>query len=92
MRDSAARQLDALLGARRAAILRTLERPETPGHLAAVLNATPGAASYQLNTLEAAGLITRRRVGREVVVRRTRRGTALLAIYLTEPPGAAQKR
>ncbi len=85
MRDLASRQLEALLGAPRTAILRTLERPETSGTLAGVLETTPGAASYHLNALEAAGLVSRRRVGREVIVRRTGRGSALLAIYRPEP-------
>ena len=92
VRDSASRQLEALLGSRRSAILRTLDRPETSGALAGVMRTTPGAASYHLNTLEEAGLISRRRVGREVIVRRTSRGNALLAIYRGERrPRAAQK-
>jgi DNA-binding transcriptional ArsR family regulator len=73
--------LEGLLGAQRARILMHLERPATPGELADVMIATPGAATYQLRALESAGLITRRRDGRNVTVARTALGTSLLALY-----------
>ncbi len=73
--------LEGLLGAQRARILMHLERPATPGELAEVMYVTRGAATYQLRALESAGLITRRRTGRNVTVERTDRGTSLLALY-----------
>lgn len=73
--------LEGLLGAQRARILLHLEHPATPGELADVMVATPGAATYQLRALESAGLITRSREGRNVTVERTELGTSLLALY-----------
>ena len=73
--------LDALLGAQRAKILRRLDRPATAGELAQALLAVPSAATHHVTALEAAGLVRRERRGRHVVVRRTARGEALLALY-----------
>ena len=73
--------LDALLGEPRAKILRRLDRPATAGELAQALLAVPSAATHHVSALEAAGLVRRERRGRHVVVRRTARGEALLALY-----------
>jgi len=75
--------LDALLGAPRANVLRLLDRPHLAGQLARSLFMRPSGMTHHLKALEAAGLILRERVGREVVVHRTSRGGALLALYET---------
>jgi DNA-binding transcriptional ArsR family regulator len=73
--------LDGLLGGPRALILRVLDRPATAGAVAAALQAVPSAATHHVAALEAAGLVVRERSGQNVVVHRTARGTALLALY-----------
>jgi DNA-binding transcriptional ArsR family regulator len=73
--------LEALLGRQRSTILRHLERPTTSGEIAEALWTVPGGATHHLRWLEAAGLVTRRRRGRYVLVERTPRGSALLALY-----------
>jgi DNA-binding transcriptional ArsR family regulator len=73
--------LETLLGPQRAAILRLLDRPATCGAIAVALLIAPGGVTHHLQRLEAAGLARRRRRGRDVVVERTRRGGALLALY-----------
>ena len=73
--------LEALLGAPRAAILRALGCPISIGRLAETLRSVPSAATHHVSALEAAGLVTRDRTGRHVLVRRTERGEALLALY-----------
>ena len=78
--------LEALLGAPRALILRLVERPRTNNEVAAALHVVPSAATRHLAALEAAGLVSRRRSGRALVVRRTARGDALLALYESASP------
>ncbi|MGH9184277.1 MAG: winged helix-turn-helix domain-containing protein [Acidimicrobiales bacterium] len=73
--------LEALIGEQRARILRRLDRPATAGKIAELIVGTPSAATHHLTALEKAGLAARERQGRFVVVRRTARGTALLALY-----------
>lgn len=73
--------LAALVGPQRARILHRLDEPATAGELAAMLHAVPSMASHHLRALEAAGLITRTREGRTVRVRRSARGTELVALY-----------
>jgi DNA-binding transcriptional ArsR family regulator len=73
--------LEALLGPARTRILRQLDRPRPVGRLAEALYAAPSVATHHANALETAGLIERQRHGRHVLVRRTARGTALLALY-----------
>ena len=73
--------LEALLGAPRAAVLRALRCPISIGRLAETLRSVPSAATHHVGALEAAGLVTRDRSGRHVLVRRTERGEALLALY-----------
>jgi len=73
--------LEALLGPRRAAILRYLDRPRTAGRVAEVMSATPSAVTHHLRALEAAGLVVRERSGRRVIVHRSARGSALVGLY-----------
>jgi DNA-binding transcriptional ArsR family regulator len=71
--------LNALIGQRRATILRELDRPAATLTLARRLGVSPGGVSDHLNVLHRAGLVTRRRDGREVVYSRTISGDALCA-------------
>ncbi|HMJ96733.1 MAG TPA: winged helix-turn-helix domain-containing protein, partial [Thermoleophilaceae bacterium] len=80
-RDESPAALEALLGHQRALILRHLDRPTSPGRLAEALIAVPSAASHHLTVLERAGLVERERQGRNVLVRRTERGTGILSLY-----------
>jgi DNA-binding transcriptional ArsR family regulator len=75
------RSLEALLGIPRARLLRELGRPASNGGLAAKLQTVPSAVTHHVTALEAAGLVARERSGRHVIVSRTRRGDALLALY-----------
>lgn len=77
--DSAS--LDALLGAGRARVVRELARPSTSSQLASVLDVSLGTVSSHLAVLREAGVITRARVGRNVVYRLTDRGSGLLAMW-----------
>jgi DNA-binding transcriptional ArsR family regulator len=73
--------LEALLGIPRAQILRAVRVPTSIGSLAELLRAVPSAATHHVGALEAAGLVTRARRGRNVLVRSTTRGEALLELY-----------
>ena len=73
--------LEGLLGVPRAQILRTVARPTSIGRLAEALRAVPSAATHHVKALEAAGLVVRDRRGRNVVVRHSARGMALLELY-----------
>jgi hypothetical protein len=73
--------LEALLGPRRARLLRSLQLHSTNRRLAEALSTVPSAVTHHVEALETAGLVTRERHGRHVVVRRTPRGEALLALY-----------
>ena len=82
LRESAPPEsLEALLGVQRTAILRHLDNECSVGALAELLLAVASAATHHVALLESAGLVTRERRGRRVLVRRTARGTALLALY-----------
>lgn len=70
--------LTLLLGPIRATILRALAKPVTMGSLATQLNSGPSTATYHCVQLASAGLVVRRRDGREVRVQRTPRGDALV--------------
>ncbi|OUC94286.1 ArsR/SmtB family transcription factor [Streptosporangium minutum] len=70
--------LAALLGRTRAQILTALADPATTSALARRMTLTPGAVSQHLTVLADAGLVTRRRLGREVVYRRTPMGDSLV--------------
>ena len=73
--------LHALLGVQRTLLLQRLDQPHTPGRLAEILRLSPSAITFHLRALEAAGLVYRERHGRNIIVRRTARGTHLLALY-----------
>jgi hypothetical protein len=75
--------LEALLGGPRARILRELDRPATNNRLAAVLQTVPSAATHHVSALSAAGLVVRDRSNGGLLVRRTARGDALVALYDT---------
>jgi DNA-binding transcriptional ArsR family regulator len=70
--------LDALLGRRRAAILRTLRAPATTHDLAARLQASPAGVSEHLGVLRRAGLVSAQRDGRRVLYVRTAAGEQVL--------------
>lgn len=80
---SAPASLDALLGRQRAQLLRTVGRPTSNSRLAERLHIVPSAVTHHVTALESAGLVIRHRKGRNVTVRRTPRGEALLALYAT---------
>ncbi|MBP2702545.1 winged helix-turn-helix transcriptional regulator [Microbispora sp. RL4-1S] len=71
------RALSALLGRTRAQILTALDEPGSTTGLARRLDLTPGAVSQHLTVLHDGGLVTRQRLGREVLYRRTAMGDAL---------------
>lgn len=71
------RALGALIGQTRAAMLTTLTEPCSTTTLAHRLQVTPGAVSQHLSVLLDAGMVTRSRVGRQVLYRRTRSGDML---------------
>ncbi|MFI5691874.1 ArsR/SmtB family transcription factor [Kribbella sp. NPDC051586] len=72
--------LDVVLGGPRARVLRMLGCALTVGAIAAELGVTPAAASRHCDVLTRAGLITRDRHGRQVLVSRTSRGNNLLDV------------
>ncbi len=69
--------LAALIGHSRAAMLTALAEPCSTTALARRLQITPGAVSQHLSVLVDAGMVTRSRVGRRVLYRRTRTGDML---------------
>lgn len=73
--------LGALLGEPRAEILRRVDRPTPAGRLATDLLFTPSAITHHVNALARAGLVTRHRQGRQVLVTRSPRGSTLLHLY-----------
>ncbi len=75
----AAHALAALIGQTRAAVLTALAEPCSTTALARRLSITPGAVSQHLSVLLDAGMVTRSRVGRLVLYRRTRTGDMLAA-------------
>lgn len=77
--------IDGLLGARRADILRLLDRPAVAGAVAVALDSSPSAITHHVTALESAGLVRRERTGQHVWIHRTARASALLALY--EPSG-----
>ena len=70
--------LAALIGASRARILLALAEPATTTALAGRMELTPGAVSQHLKVLAGGGLAVGRRLGKEVVYRRTPTGDALV--------------
>jgi DNA-binding transcriptional ArsR family regulator len=73
--------LEALLGTSRTRVLQRLDRPLTAGALAEISRLDPSSLTYHLDALESAGLVVRRRRGRNVIVHRTSLGTRLLSLY-----------
>ncbi|WP_344862015.1 ArsR/SmtB family transcription factor [Planomonospora alba] len=70
--------LAALIGRSRAQILTALAEPATTSALARRMELTPGAVSQHLSVLADGGLVTRHRLGREVLYRRTPVGDSLV--------------
>lgn len=69
--------LARILGATRAAILADLAAPRSTTEVAQRLSLSPGGTSHHLTALRDAGLVTGRRVGRQVLYVRTALGDAL---------------
>ena len=90
--ERASDSLLALLGPQRARVLALLDTPKTAGQIAEALHTVPGGATHHLRGLEASGLVTRSRHGQYVIVERTARGTALLALYDDGDPRDAARR
>jgi len=72
--------LAMILGPLRATILQALRQPLTIGQLAAAVQCAPTTATYHLQQLAAAGMITREQFGTSVRVSRTIRGDELVAL------------
>jgi DNA-binding transcriptional ArsR family regulator len=66
-----------LLGRRRAALLKSLDRPASTRALAERTGWSPGGVNTHLTVLRRTGLVARRREGREVLYVRTAAGSAL---------------
>ena len=71
--------LGRLVGANRAALLRLLAQPLGTSHLAAAAGLPVGAVGNHLRVLLDAGVVARRRSGRQVLYWRTPLGEALIA-------------
>ena len=74
---SAPGSLAALIGARRASILLSLDAPRSTTDLARSLELLPGSVSQHLTVLHDAGLISRHRVRRLVLYSRSSKGDLL---------------
>jgi DNA-binding transcriptional ArsR family regulator len=72
--------LALILGPLRAAALRALRQPLTVSELAAAVQCAPTTATYHLNQLAAAGLISRERQGTSIRISRTARGDNLVGL------------
>jgi hypothetical protein len=70
--------LTALIGAARTGLLTLLEEPLATSEIARRLKVTPSAVSQHLRVLHATGLVTRTRVGRNVLYHRSSLGDQLL--------------
>jgi DNA-binding transcriptional ArsR family regulator len=71
--------LGALVGSNRAALLVRLDVPRSTSHLAALSGLALGSVASHLKVLLEAGVVLRRRSGREVLYWRTSLGDALVA-------------
>ncbi|GAA0415309.1 transcriptional regulator [Acrocarpospora corrugata] len=71
--------LSALIGKTRAQILTALADPASTTVLARRMELTAGAVSQHLTVLSGGGLVSRQRIGREVLYRRTSVGDALVS-------------
>ena len=85
--------LTALIGVQRSAIVRYLEdAPARCGRIAEALHLVPGGVTHHLRALETAGLITRKRKGRHVLVELTARGRALRVLFEHAPEAICAAR
>ncbi|NUR80441.1 MAG: winged helix-turn-helix transcriptional regulator [Dermatophilaceae bacterium] len=82
----AADGLERLVGRSRARLLVVLESPTSTSGLAATTGLAVGSVGDHLKVLLGAGLVLRRRSGREVLYWRTAVGDALVASGTTQPP------
>lgn len=73
-------RLDELIGRRRAAILRSLDRPAATLDIARRTGWSPGGVNTHLGVLRDTGLVVRRREGRAVMYSRTATGDALCSL------------
>ncbi|MBB4678157.1 ArsR/SmtB family transcription factor [Crossiella cryophila] len=73
--------LSALLGPARARILRHCAHRPAMAEVATLLGVAPATATHHCQALEAAGLIDRQRQGRQVRLRQTARGEALVDLF-----------
>ncbi|ANY05826.1 helix-turn-helix domain-containing protein [Pseudonocardia sp. HH130630-07] len=80
--------LEALLTPARARLLAAVAVERSMADIAGLLHSVPAAATHQVNALESAGLVRRRRDGRRIWVQRTPRGNALLDLYGLQVPRA----
>ncbi|MER5462390.1 winged helix-turn-helix domain-containing protein [Streptomyces sp. NPDC002668] len=87
--DAAPEALHALIGAARARLLTALEQPATTTQLVAMLGMTLGATGRHLAVLREAGMVSRARMGRSVLYRRTPLGDALAAVAVSRTPTAS---
>ncbi|SDM24900.1 Helix-turn-helix domain-containing protein [Nonomuraea jiangxiensis] len=72
-----------VMGDVRSVILTSLDGPLTMGTLARRVQYAPNVVTYHCDRLESAGLIARRRQGREIYVHRTRRASILVELFAT---------
>jgi len=72
--------LDIVLGQHRATILRSLDKPCNVGDLADAMFYAPTTLTYHCKLLVDAGLIARKRHGRQILLSRTERGSELLGL------------
>ena len=84
--QSADTPLQTLLSLQRSLVLRYLHRASCMAEIASLLRTTPANATFHCSQLEAADLVARRRVGRNVLVERTPLGSAVLE--LLDRPGS----
>lgn len=84
------RDIDPLVGAGRASVLRELDRPASSSELAVELGVALGTVGDRLAVLRNAGLVIGTRVGHRVVYRRTELGDALLAGTADRPADPEQ--
>ena len=82
-------RLVTLLGRRRAQVLRALTTSATTSGLAAVLGIPPSTVSEHLSALHAAGVVQRRRAGRQVFYGLEPTGHTLLAMFSPDDPVTA---
>ncbi|MEU5552993.1 MULTISPECIES: helix-turn-helix transcriptional regulator [unclassified Micromonospora] len=78
--------LDRLIGPNRADILVRLTNPLSTSQLAAITGLSLGAVGDHLRVLRDAGMVTRRRSGREVLYWHTARGAALAGVGASAGP------